>query len=653
MSYMSPRIPPQRASRKDPGIAPDRAPNVLHYGDCLNVLRDRIPSESVDLIYLDPPFNSQRAYNMIFKEHDGAAPTAQIRAFGDTWEWNEQASNTLDSLCRSAQTPKRLRALLEGLDGAIHQTDMMAYVAMMAARIVELNRVLKPTGSLYLHCDPTASHYLKMLLDAVLGPDSFRSEIVWKRSGAHSDTKQGRKLHGHIHDVILFYTKGREWTWNDIFTPYGDSYVGRDYRLVDEAGRRFRRDNLTAAKPGGNTSYAWRVKKHRDVRERWVADLDDEHKAPKPDWEYKSVPPYKGRYWAYSIENMKQFAREGRLRHTFDGMPEYKRFLDEMPGIPLQDLWTDISPIIAGAAERLGYPTQKPVALLERIIRSSSNEGDVVLDPFCGCGTAVDAAERLGRKWIGIDVTHLAIGVIEQRMKVRHPGVLYDVRGQPVDVASAVMLAADDKFGFQAWAVLKVSARPMGLDEAGRARRGADQGLDGMLSFAQDAAGKDVRNMIVSVKGGGTSAADVRDLLGVVTTKSNKAVMGVLITAGEPSKPMRDAALDAGKWYSETWGKEYPRIQLLSVADLFKGKLPDHPGRNVTFAIADTAEKDEEQIVIPGLGIDGLSPEMAKRQQRRRPKKAQKVETAEIAFPEKKTSASRLARRGRSKSRAA
>ncbi|HEY4393970.1 MAG TPA: DNA methyltransferase, partial [Polyangia bacterium] len=298
-------------------------------------------------------------------------------------------------------------------------------------------------------------------------------------------------------------------------------------------------------------------------------------------------------------------------------------------------------------SERLGYPTQKPIALLERIIKASSNEGDLILDPFCGCGTAVDAAERLGRRWIGIDITHLSIGVIEQRMRVRHPGVLYDVRGLPEDAASASKLAAEDKFGFQAWAVLKIAARPMGLDMAGRAKRGADQGLDGMLSFAQNADGKDVQNMIVSVKGGGAGAGDVRDLLGAVTTSAHKSVMGILITAGEPTKPMRDAALDAGTWYSKTWGKEYRRIQILSVADLFKGETPSHPGRNVTFAIAETAAKDEEQIVMPGMGVDGLSPEMAKRQ-RRHPKRSSSTDTtSKIATSTKKSSASKIKRASR------
>lgn len=610
---MSPRLPPQRASRKDMGIRADRAPNVLHYGDCLTVLRDRIPPESVDLVYLDPPFNSQRAYNMIFKEHGGAAPTAQLEAFDDTWSWDECARDTLQELRLSPRTPEKLRALLAGLDGAIHATEMMAYVSMMAIRLVELHRTLKPTGSLFLHCDPAASHYLKLVMDALFGPENFRNEIVWQRSGAKNDPRR----FGRSHDVVLFYSVGPIFTWNTQFTAFQDYSIVKNYTAVDENGRRYRLSDLTANKPGGDTDYEWRGKK-----------------------------PYKGRHWAFSRANMEKFEREGRIVYRRTGMAVYKRYLDEMPGVPLHDVWTDIR-LSSSDKERLGYPTQKPVALLERIITAASNPGDLVLDPFCGCGTALDAAERLGRRWIGIDITHLAIGVIEQRMKVRHPGVLYDVRGLPEDEASAIKLAAEDKFGFQAWAVLKISARPMGLDVAGRAKRGADQGLDGILTFSQDPDGKETERMIVSVKGGGTNAGDVRDLIGVVRTPTNKAAMGILIAANEPTRAMRDAALDAGMWYSKTWRKEYPRIQLLSVADLFKSKLPDHPGRNVTFAIAETADKDEEQIVIPGVGVEGLSPEMAKRQQRRKPKRAAKNESTEIAFPDRKTSASKFRRGAR------
>ncbi|MBA3894949.1 MAG: site-specific DNA-methyltransferase [Gemmatimonadales bacterium] len=345
--------------------------NLLFYGDNLDVLRRHIADESVDLVYLDPPFNSAQSYNVLFAGQDGARAAAQIQAFEDTWRWDQAAAAAYEEVIESGGKVAQVMLAFRTFLG---DSDMLAYLAMMAPRLVELHRVLRETGSLYLHCDPTASHYLKLLLDAVFGPERFQTEVVWKRSGAHSDTKQGRKIHGHLHDIILFYTKSGEWTWNPIYTPYDESYIQSHYPNVEErTDRRFQADNLTAARPGGDTSYEW-----------------------------KGVRPPEGRYWAYSKKNMEKFEREGRLYYTRTGTPRYKRYLDEMPGIPLQDLWTDIPPINSQAQERLGYPTQKPEALLERIVASGTNPGDVVLDPFCGCGTTIAAAQGLDRRWIGI-----------------------------------------------------------------------------------------------------------------------------------------------------------------------------------------------------------------------------------------------------------
>jgi hypothetical protein len=479
--------------------------------------------------------------------------------------------------------------------------DMLAYLSMMAPRLVELRRVLKPTGSLYLHCDPTASHYLKLLLDAVFGPEHFRSEIVWKRSGAHSDAKQGRKLHGHIHDVLLYYTKGDEWSWNHVFTPYDEEYVERNYNLVDEeTGRRFRRDNLTAARPGGDTEYEWRVKKQAGIRERWVADLDEEHANPKPGWEYRGVHPYEGRFWAYSQENMRQFAREGRLRHTFEGMPEYKRYLDEMPGVPLQDLWADIPPIIAGTAERLGYPTQKPVALLERILASSSNPGDVVLDPFCGCGTTIAAAQKLGREWIGIDITHLAINLIKTRLADAYGDeVMYEVIGEPTTVEGAEQLAQDDPYQFQWWALGLVGARP--TDQ----KKGADRGIDGRSYFLDGTGQGKTAQIIYSVKAGHVTVSQVRDLRGVI--ERDKAAIGVLLSFEEPTKPMRAEAASAG-FYDSPWGR-FPRLQLLTVGELLQGRKVERPQLtrgDQTFQRAERVTKADAEHLE--LGLDGPTP---------------------------------------------
>jgi site-specific DNA-methyltransferase (adenine-specific) len=538
---------------------------LFDYGDNLSVLRESIADESIDLIYLDPPFNSNASYNVLFKAPSGEQSQAQIEAFEDTWHWNESAERAFDEVVTGPHSDASI--MLKAMRSA-GENNMMAYLAMMTVRLIELHRVLKPTGSLYLHCDPTASHYLKLLLDGIFDPRNFRSEVIWKRSSAHSDAKQGRKLHGHIHDVIFFYTKGADWTWNDVFAPYDESYVGRDYRLKDEeTGRQFRRGDLTAARPGGDTEYDWRVKKPEGANDRWSADLDDEHRKPKPGWEYKAVRPYTGRYWAYSKENMRQFAEEGRLRHTFDGMPEYKRYLDEMPGVPLQDLWTDITPIIAGTRERLGYPTQKPVALLERIISASSNEGNVVLDPFCGCGTTVHAAQKLNRRWIGIDITHLAIALIERRLKEAFPGIVYDVHGVPKDFAGARDLAERDKHEFQKWITATIGAQPY---KGGK--KGMDRGIDGYLHFRD--ADKKPQFALVSVKDGeNINSAMIRDLKG--TMDREKAALGLFLTLNKPSREMTKEAVAAG--FYETGGMKVPRLQVLTAADILEGKRPQVP----------------------------------------------------------------------------
>lgn len=558
-------------------------PNALYYGDNLAVLRESIADESVDLVYLDPPFNSQANYNVLFKAPTGKQSQAQIEAFEDTWHWGQEAEDAFDQVMKSGNTDAA--DMLRAMRGFLGENDMMAYLAMMAIRLIELRRVLKPKGCLYLHCDPTASHYLKIMLDGIFGARNFRTEIVWKRSSAHSDSKQGRKLHGHIHDVILFYTKDADWTWNEVYTPYDETYVDRDYGLKDEDGRAFRRGDLTAARPGGDTEYEWRVKKREGIAERWVADLEDEYLKPKPGWEYKGVRPYKGRFWAYSKANMRQFAGEKRLRHTFDGMPEYKRYLDEMPGVPLQDLWTDITPIIAGTQERLGYPTQKPLALLERVINASSNPGDVILDPFCGCGTAVHAAQKLGRQWVGIDITHLAISLIERRLKDAFPGLKFDVHGTPKDLDGARDLAIRDKYQFQWWALSLIEAQPF----AGK-KKGADSGIDGLIYFKSDT--KTTERAIVSVKGGeNISVPMIRDLKGVLDRE--KAPIGVFLTLNKPTRAMEAEAASAG-FYTHGSSK-YPRLQIITLEQALSGVRPKIPLVDVRAAFR-KAERETPDI---------------------------------------------------------
>ena len=353
------------------------ADKTIWTGNNLDILRG-LNSESVDLIYLDPPFNSNKTYS---------APVGSPAAgaeFQDTWTLSDLKVEWMGLI---ADEQPAMYKVIEAA-GLTHGKGMQAYLCMMAVRLVEMRRVLKGTGSIYLHCDPTAGHYLKLLMDSIFGAGNFRSDISWKRSSAHSDTKQGRRQHGRIHDSLLFYSKGGSWTWNPIYTEYDQDYVDQFYRHVEpESGRRYRLDNLTG--PGGAAK-------------------------GNPQYEVMGVT----RYWRYSRERMAELIKQGRVVQTKPGgVPQYKRYLDEMPGVPLQDQWVDISPIQARSKERIGYPTQKPLALLERIISASSNPGDFVLDPFCGCATACVAADRLGRKWVGIDVSPKAVELVNMRLQ--------------------------------------------------------------------------------------------------------------------------------------------------------------------------------------------------------------------------------------------
>ena len=524
--------------------------NELYFGDNLDVLRKSIADNSVDLIYLDPPFNSKRDYNLLFKSPKGHDSDAQIMAFEDSWHWGEQAEREFAEIMHQPNTD--VAEMMRALRSFLRENDMLAYLTMMANRLLELHKVLKPTGSLYLHCDPTASHYLKIVLDGVFGKENFKTEISWKRSSAHSDAKQGRKQYGNIRDIIFFYTKNKDWKWNQQFTSYDEKYINDFYRHVEDGtGRRYRLDNLTAAKPGGDTSYEW-----------------------------KGVKPYNGRYWAYSKANMEQFERDGRLVYTKSGMPNYKRYLDEMPGVALQNDWQDIRPAFGN--EYLGYPTQKPLALLERIIMASSNEGDTVLDPFCGCGTAVHAAQKLNRRWIGIDITHLAIALIEKRMKDAFkkavPPLEFNVHGTPKDIDGARELADRDKYEFQYWACSLVNAQPY----QGK-KKGADRGIDGLIFFQDDKGPS--KKIIVSVKGGeNVSVPMVRDLGHVI--EREKAQIGLFVTLANPTKPMEKEAVSAG-YYESPHNGNFPRIQILTIEGLMNGtekpRYPDLSSGGLTF----------------------------------------------------------------------
>ena len=521
--------------------------NRLYYGDNLEILRQYVGDESVDLVYLDPPFNSNATYNVLFKERTGEESPAQIKAFTDTWEWTRESERTFeqDIIGNPAASPK-VKEMIGAFLNFIGRNAMMAYLVMMTPRLVELNRVLKPTGSIYLHCDPTASHYLKILLDTVFGKDKFRTEVVWKRTSAHSDTKQGREQHGRIHDILLYYTKRDAWQWNPIFTEYDKEYVDKFYKYIEpETGRRYTLGDISG--PGGAAK-------------------------GNPSYEVMGVT----RYWRYSQERMQLLIDAGRVVQIKPGaVPRYKRYLDEMPGVPLQDIWNDIGPIPSQAAERLGYPTQKPVALLERIVQSSSNEGDLVLDPFCGCGTAVAAAQKLKRRWIGVDITHLAVALMKNRLKTGYglvAGKDYEVVGEPVDVGSAKALAEQDRFQFQYWAMSLLEALPRG-DE----KKGADRGIDGVVHFV-DGPKREMEKAVVQVKSGKVSSPHIRDLKG--TMEREKAAMGLFITLEEPTREMEREAVSAGFYKSDLWQRDFPKMQIRTVGELLEGKefeIPSQP----------------------------------------------------------------------------
>jgi adenine specific DNA methylase Mod len=538
--------------------------NRLYYGDNLDVLRRHVPDASVDLVYLDPPFNSNANYNVLFAERDGTQAASQIKAFEDTWRWDESAARAYEDVVEAGG---RVSQAMQAFRTFLGDTDMLAYLSMMAPRLVELQRVLKPTGSLYLHCDPTASHYLKMLLDAVMGPVQFRNEVIWKRSHGHNSAKR----FGPVHDVILFYGASERSTWYPIFQQYDQAYVEKHYRHLDKDGRRYKHENPTGAGV-----------RHGDTGKPWRG-ID---------------PTAKGRHWARPPQDLDALDEVG-LIHWPDkpgAWPYIKVYLDERLGAPAQDVWTDIDVINMMAKERLGYPTQKPEALLERIITASSKEGDVVLDPFCGCGTAVAAAQKLNRQWIGIDITHLAITLIRSRLTDTFDGkVPYEVVGEPVSLPDAEALAASDPYQFQWWALGLVGARPV------EQKKGADKGIDGRIYF-HEAAGQ-TKQIILSVKAGKLHAPHVRDLRGVV--EREKAVIGVLLTLDEPTKAMRTEAASAG-FYTSPWGK-HPRLQILGVEDLLTGKTIDRPPAqaSATFKRAPRARpEDASPRVLDFTGED-------------------------------------------------
>ncbi len=479
--------------------------NRLYYGDNLDVLRAHLHAESVDLIYLDPPFNSNATYNVLFRSQEGVESSAQIQAFDDTWHWSRQTEGLFLSMMGGG-CPPRVADALTAMRNLLGTSDMNAYLVMMTARLVELHRVLKPTGTLYLHCDPTASHYLKIILDAVFGQHQYLNEIVWCYRDIGSTTTSYFK---RKHDTLFAYAKGKTWTHNVQRGPIAESTQKRFGPYFDQDGR---------------ITYAALKESNPGV----FAKL-------------KGVPSDLNEVW-----------------------------IDKNRGGQLPDWWTDISALKVGFQEALGYPTQKPLALLERIIATSSNEADVVLDPFCGCGTAVDAAQKLRRQWIGIDVTYLAIDLIRKRMRHIYGDDIeatYEVHGIPADIDGARALFAENAFDFERWVVSLIDAQP-------NVKQVGDKGIDGVARFHADET--HIGRALVSVKGGANLAPTmVRDLVG--TVHREKAELGIFITLAEPTRGMLDEAKKSGTYDNTFTGQSYPKIQVISTADLLAGTRPKMP----------------------------------------------------------------------------
>jgi len=511
--------------------------NTLYYGDNLEILRQHIPDESIDLIYLDPPFKSNQSYNILFKEHNGTDSAAQIKVFEDTWHWDQKAEETYREI--TEKSPKKVADLVIALRKFLGSNDMMAYLVMMAIRLIELRRVLKDTGSIYLHCDPTSSHYLKMLLDSVFGPILFKNEIVWKRTPFKGSSKARAKQLPKCHDIIFFYSKGEKWKWDPPIEPYSNKYLKR-FKWKDERG--YYRKTLLKT---------------------------------------------------YSQKTLDRLKRENRLIYPAkEGAKySYKQYLKESKGYKqIDDVWTDINMINPVAKERLGYPTQKPEALLERIIKASSNKGDFVLDPFCGCGTTITVAEKLKRKWIGIDVTHLAIALMKHRLKDTFGDQLkYEVIGEPVDKRGAETLAKQDRYQFEWWALSLVGARPA-EDEK---KKGGDKGIDGYLYFHDEPKGGKTKKILIQVKSGNINPGYIRDLKGVI--EREKAQIGIFITLKKPTRGMIKEAVQSGFYHSKYWNKNFPKIQILTIDDLLNGKEIDYPKSPIPFKKAKRHEPGEQK----------------------------------------------------------
>lgn len=534
--------------------------NLLYYGDNLDVLRGRdrhgrpyIADQSVDLVYLDPPFNSNRNYSVIFNKHDVAEDEnkAQIQAFEDTWHWTHTTEVQYDDFL--TQAPMAVANALAAYRLLLGENDAMAYLVNMAPRLVELHRALKPTGSLYLHCDPVMSHYLKVLLDAIFGPQNFVNDISWRRS---ANTSSISKIYRRAHDCILFYAKSKQYGFNIQYRAHADA--GSHYNQQDEDGVYRLAPLQVSGRRNGDTGKPWRG--------------IDPNKRGKD-----------GMHWVTTRDKLDEYDAQGLIVWPTkkDGLPQLKYYKHQSKGVAMNDFWEDISPINSQAKESLRYPTQKPLKLLERIITGATNPGDLVLDPFCGCGTTVDAAQRLGRQWIGIDITYIAVDLITKRLRHTYGDSIqetFDVPyGLPKDVTAARALFAQSPFEFERWAVSLVNAEP-------NQKQVGDKGIDGVARFPLGRG--QLGRVLVSVKGGKTlNPSMVRDLSGTVDTQ--KAAMGVLITIESATKGVRDAIDHGGVYKHPANQQSFPRLQHITIKELLEGKRPEMPGTVLPYIAAE------------------------------------------------------------------
>ena len=577
--------------------------NKLYYGDNLPILREYIDDESVDLIYLDPPFNSNRSYNVLFRDESGLDSDAQILAFGDSWHWGPSAEATWHDLVSG---PDDVATLMNALRQLLGENQMMAYLVMMSARLVELRRVLKSTGSIYLHCDDSASHYLKVIMDTIFGPRNFQNHLTWRRSISHNDANR----FGRIQDHILFYTSTDSFYWagNEIAIPRTQEEIEKKYGEEDERGS-YEKANLTGRlnnmKSGRPSTTPWRNYDVYAMGRTWsvpktsqYASFIDRELLPG----YLNIKGIHDRLEALDAAGLIEHPKTKRGK-----WPSLKKYSDADTGKLPQDLILD--PIgftnynKGYSDEYMDFETQKPLGLVKKFIKASCPADGTVLDPFCGCGTAIVATELLNkqdnnsqRKWVGIDVTHLSITLLKSRLSnecnLFHAGVDYEVIGEPTTLQDAHGLALDNRFQFQFWALSLVNARPLNKDR----KKGADQGIDGVLGFI-DGSGKRLRRrpVLIQVKSGKVGVRDIRDLRG--TVEREDAAIGVFITLGSPTGPMEREAVSAGFFEPESWSGRHPRLQILTIEALLDGAQVNMPLMRNTPRIA------EDEMTQGGLPL--------------------------------------------------